>query len=202
VKSVPGRGHIDADTTAHHERRQRRKFISGYARQRTERSLGDRHNSSVETQADKSSPLPLSPRTTMLLRTAGFAALMAWMPLLIGASRDTLPGSSVESAKPATAIDAGTPPPKGLARRKLRCGECGLIESIRETEGQGEAIPLVGAVRPVAENRNRAPARSASREITIRLEDGSSRVIVDANPGSLRLGERVKVIDGLAGPGA
>lgn len=136
----------------------------------------------------------------MLLSTAGFAALMAWMPAPTGVSRDTLPASSVELEEPGAAIDAATLPVKELARRKVRCGECGLIESIRETEGHGEAIPLIAAGRPVAENRNRTPARSASREITVRLEDGSSRVIVDANPGSLRLGERVKVIDGLDEP--
>jgi outer membrane lipoprotein SlyB len=40
------------------------------------------------------------------------------------------------------------------------------------------------------------PARSASHyEITIRLRDGSKRVIVDANPAVWRVGERVSVID-------
>jgi outer membrane lipoprotein SlyB len=125
---------------------------------------------------------------------------MAWMPFLIGASRDTLPVSSVKSAKPVTSIDAAKLPVKGPARRKVRCGECGWIESIRETRGHGEAVPLIVAGKPVAENQNRTPARSASREITVRLEDGSSRVIVDPNPGRLRLGERVKVIDGLGEP--
>jgi outer membrane lipoprotein SlyB len=45
-------------------------------------------------------------------------------------------------------------------------------------------------------------ARSANYEITVRLQDGSSRVMIDTNPGRWRLGERVKIIDGLAGPGA
>jgi outer membrane lipoprotein SlyB len=61
----------------------------------------------------------------------------------------------------------------------MKCTECGSIESIRETENESEAS-----------------------EITIRLQDGSSRVMIDANPGGLRPGQRVKVIDGLAGPGA
>jgi len=167
-------------------------------------ALGDRHNSSVQTQSDKS-PSPLLwiiTTTVMLSSTAGFAALMAWMPFVIGASLDTLPVSSVESAKPVTAIDAAALPVKRLARPKLRCGECGWIESIRETQGHGEAIPLIAAGMRVAESRNRTPVRSAGREITVRLQDGSSRVIVDTNPGRLRLGERVKVIDGFAGPGA
>jgi len=66
----------------------------------------------------------------------------------------------------------------------LKCRECGLIESIRETARQGEAI-LLG---------------SAAREITVRLDDGSNRVIVDMNPARWRLGERVSVIDGLGEP--
>jgi hypothetical protein len=57
-------------------------------------------------------------------------------------------------------------PAKGLARHRSRCAECGWIESIRETE------------------------------ITVRLRDGTSRVIVDAHRGTSRLGERVMIIDG------
>ena len=49
---------------------------------------------------------------------------------------------------------------------------------------------------------NRAPAGSAGGEITIRLMDGSSRVIADPNPAQWRPGERVMVIDGAVGPGA
>jgi hypothetical protein len=133
----------------------------------------------------------------MLLSTGGFAALMVWMPASTGASRDILPVSSVESAKPVAAMDPATLPAEGTARRKKRCDECGLIESIRETEGHGGAIPRAAAGRPAAENQNRAPVRSASRTITVRLEDGSSRVIIDANPGRWRRGERVIIIGGL-----
>jgi len=61
---------------------------------------------------------------------------------------------------------AETSPANAPARRKFRCEECGWIESIRETE------------------------------ITVRLRDGSSRVIVDAHRGRSRLGERVMIIDG------
>jgi hypothetical protein len=123
--------------------------------------------------ADKPALLPwIMATATTLGSTAGFAALMAWMPLLLGASRDTLPVSQIEDAKPDATIDAGTQPLKEVASRKMKCAECGSIESIRDTE------------------------------FTVRLQDGSSRVMIDANPGKLRLGERVKVIDGLAGPGA
>jgi len=152
----------------------------------------------VQARADKFPSLPLwgIGMAVMLLSSGGFGALMVWMPPA-GASRDILPVSSVDSAEPLAAMDPATLPVKGTARRKKRCDECGLIESIRETEGHGDTLPLAAAGGPAAENQNRTPVRSASREITVRLEDGSSRVIIDANPGRWRRGERVIIIDGL-----
>ena len=156
----------------------------------------------MQLRADKFPSLPLwgVGMAVMLLSTGGVAALMAWTPARTGASRDVLPVSSVESAKPVAAMDPATLPVEGTARRKKRCDECGFIESILETEGHGEAIPLTTAGRPAAEDRSRTPVRSASRKITVRLEDGSSRVIIDANPGRWRRGERVIVIVGLDEP--
>ena len=158
-----------------------RCLIPPYARQRTEKALGDAHNPFVRIRAGKSSPLlpRIIASTTTLAGTAGFVALVAWMPLLLGASRATLPVPQIEDAKSGTTIDAGTQPLKGLARRNVKCEECGLIESIRETEKDSE-----------------------TSEITVRLQDGSSRVMIDANPGTFRPGQRVKIIDGLTGPGA
>jgi hypothetical protein len=156
----------------------------------------------VQTQADKS-PSPLlwiMTTTVILLSTAGFAALMAWMPAPTGASRDILPVSSSEREKPGAAMDEATLPVKRTATRKLKCRECGLIESIRETARQGEAILLTAADGPAGESRNGTAAGSAAREITVRLDDGSNRVIVDMNPARWRLGERVSVIDGLGEP--
>jgi hypothetical protein len=155
-------------------------------------------------QTDRSpSLLPwITTTARTLASTAGFAVLMASMPLLLGASRDTLPVSQIEDAEPDATIDAEAQPLQGLARRNVKCPECGLIEAIRETETDSGIAAFVSAGGPTAENQDRAPARSAGREITVRLQDGSSRVMIDTNPGRFRLGERVKVIDGLAGPGA
>jgi len=153
----------------------------------------------MQVRADKFPSLPLwgVGMAVMLLSSGGFAAMMVWMPASTGVSRDILPVSSAESAKPVAAMDPAELQVKGTPRRKKRCDECGFIESIRETEGHGEAIPLTKAGPPAAENQNRALVRSASRKITVRLEDGSSRVIIDANPGRWRRGERVIIIGGL-----
>lgn len=169
-----------AHTTAHH------RAAAPWCLSRLTRASAPRRPSSaaiipfVQIQADKApSLLPwITTTATTLASTAGFAVLMAWMPLLLGASPEALPTSRIEDATPDGTIDAGTEPLKGLARRNVKCAECGLIESIREMDGH------------------------TGREITVRLQDGSSRVMIDANPGKLRLGERVKIIDGLAGSGA
>jgi hypothetical protein len=139
-------------------------------------------------------PRPILAAVVMLLSAGAFAALIAWLPVSIGASRDTLPVSSAGRAGPDAAIDARTLPLEAKAPRKARCGECGRIESIRKIEDHGGATPKAGA--------RGVPARSVNHEITVRLQDGSSRVMIDTNPGRWRLGERVKLIDGFAGPGA
>jgi hypothetical protein len=119
---------------------------------------------------------------TMLSGAAGFAALMAGMPAVIAAFGVARPIPAVEPANTIAAIDAAPLTDERRARRRPRCVECGWIESVREADAPG--------------------AGSAGREITVRLENGSSRVIVDDNPAAWRPGERVTIIDGLVGPGA
>lgn len=106
------------------------------------------------------------------------------------------------------------------------CAECGVIESVREidTKGEGSGIgavggavvggvlghqvgsgrgqdvaTVVGAVGgAVAGNEIEKRVKSGkSYEITVRFEDGSSRVINEANAPSWRAGDRVKVINGV-----
>jgi hypothetical protein len=60
-----------------------------------------------------------------------------------------------------------------------RCPECGTIVSVREIESRDAASP-------------------ASYEFVVRMADGSTRVIGDANPRNWREGERLMVIDGSA----
>jgi hypothetical protein len=67
--------------------------------------------------------------------------------------------------------------PAGEARAGPRCPECGMIVSVREIEGRDDESP-------------------GSREFVVRLADGSTRVIGDANPGAWRTGERLIIIDG------
>jgi outer membrane lipoprotein SlyB len=109
---------------------------------------------------------------------------------------------------------------------QARCAECGVIESVREiaTKGTGSGIgavggavvggvlghqvgggrgqdiaTVVGAVGgAVAGNEIEKRVKAEkSFDITVRFEDGSSRVINQASAPSWRIGDRVKVINGV-----
>ena len=115
---------------------------------------------------------------------------------------------------------------RAQAQAKAHCAECGVIESVREitTKGEGSGVgavggavvggvlghqvgdgsgqkiaTVVGAVGgAVAGNEIEKRVKSTkSYEITVRLEDGSSRVIHEANAPTWRAGDRVKVINGV-----
>ncbi len=106
------------------------------------------------------------------------------------------------------------------------CAECGVIESVREVDatGQGsglgavggavvggllgnqvgagrgkDVMTVVGAVGgAVAGNEVEKRVKTTkSYSITVRFDDGSSRVISEANAPTWRAGDKVKVINGV-----
>jgi outer membrane lipoprotein SlyB len=112
------------------------------------------------------------------------------------------------------------------AQAAARCAECGVIESVREIVAKGEGSGLgavggaavggllgnqigdgsgrriatvVGAVGgAVAGHQIEKHVKSGtSYEITVRLEDGSSRVISQASAPTWRSGDRVKIVNGV-----
>jgi outer membrane lipoprotein SlyB len=105
------------------------------------------------------------------------------------------------------------------------CAECGVVESVREVEAKGlgsglgavgggvlggllgnqvgggrgkGAMTVVGVVGgAVAGNEVEKRVKTTrSYEVTVRLNDGSSRVISEAGLPAWRPGDRVRVIDG------
>ena len=64
----------------------------------------------------------------------------------------------------------------GHAQVKARCDECGIVESMRQFAPE-ENSPAI-------------------YEITVRMRDGSTRVLSDTNPANWRPGERIVVIGG------
>ena len=71
-------------------------------------------------------------------------------------------------------------PASGEARARPRCPECGVVMSMREIEGHDKA--------------------GHRYEFIVRMADGSSRVIADANAASWRIGEGVIVLGGVKPP--
>jgi hypothetical protein len=98
-------------------------------------------------------------------------------------------------AKPRAAASA--PEIAGPVAGAHRCAECGVIESTREIEASDAKTGIGGsgwiAVCPRGET-GRKPLRS--HEITVRLRDGSVRMITDAKPARWRHGEQVTIIAG------
>jgi len=124
----------------------------------------------------------------ILLSNAGFARIADWGPISTEASGDSLAPDEFPAAQTTSE-----------ARVSTRCAECGMFVSMREVESEGTGP---GAARGgTAGNRDEIRVKTArSYEITIRMADGSSRVIGAANPANWRAGDRLIVIAGANPP--
>lgn len=77
------------------------------------------------------------------------------------------------------------------------CVGCGVIASTREIEDSNEITTANDPGRGAAGKRGVIAAKPLRNyEIVIRLRDGSTRVVRDANPAKWKRGERVTVIAG------
>ncbi len=147
----------------------------------------------------------------------GIAAFMGWIP-----TSTVTPGNDAaldkSRASPVRAYTRASDAP----RSAVKCAECGVVQSVREieTKGEGSGIgavvggvlgnqvgggdgkdiaTVVGAVGgAVAGNEIEKRVKSTkSYEITVRFEDGSIRVIGEANAPAWRVGDKVKVVNGV-----
>jgi outer membrane lipoprotein SlyB len=180
----------------------------------------------METQARKSlHPLVWVAGIALIVFCGvGVAAFMGWVttsaakpaePSIVGTLDKVDKPRSVEKARPA----ARTP----LA---AVCAECGVVQSVQEIDAKGEGsgvgaaggavvggilghqvgggdgkkiMTVVGAVGgAVAGNEIEKRVKTTkSYEITVRFDDGSSRVFTEANVPSWRNGDKVKVVNGV-----
>jgi outer membrane lipoprotein SlyB len=146
-------------------------------------------------------PLPLFAGVAVfLLCCVGIAAYVGWIPLSGGLGVSVVP-SKIDQA---------------LA--SVRCGRCGVIEAVSEktlnlsSRGSVTGIALgqqlVGFSRDLTNvigllliaMDSRAAANVTSpvtvQEITVRFDDGSSRVLTEVSSHTRQPGERVKVVNG------
>jgi len=130
------------------------------------------------------------------------------------------------NAQPAVPAKVKAPPAQVASSAPVtKCNDCGVIESVREIAAKGEGSGLgaaggavvggllghqvgggsgkqiatvVGAVGgAVAGNEVEKRVKATkSYDITVRLDDGSTRVVNELNAPSWRSGDRVRVVDG------
>jgi hypothetical protein len=135
-------------------------------------------------QVDRSPhwPIWIANVATTLLSAAGIAAYMAWLPTAIGNPADgaTLTERSPMSAQPAAAGgDIASASVSSHTPTRTTCAGCGVVELVREIDTRGD----------------HAVESTRSYELTIRFQDGSTRVFNEATPRTWRPGARVMVID-------
>jgi len=175
----------------------------------------------------------------ILFSAVGIGAVLGWIPASMGSPGDkTAPGvtSSASLAQPkahsAPTRPTGAPAlvannaPVNSDNAYSRCLECGVIESVRETDtkGQGsglgavggavvgglvgnqvgggrgkDVMTVVGAVGgALAGNEVEKRVKSTkSYLITVRLNDGSTRTVNEATATTWRAGDRVRMVDGV-----
>ena len=121
-------------------------------------------------------PLLIAGISAILFSTVAMAIvpIMGWLQ----GSLEGFNGSSTQAQMRAAsaAILPVAPSPAGKVRVRARCDECGVIESTRRVDTVGNSPAIY--------------------EITVRLGNGSKRVLSDASPANWRPGERTILIDG------
>jgi outer membrane lipoprotein SlyB len=178
-------------------------------------------------------PMILSACVAVLFFSAiGIAAIMGWIPGSFARNADTSEVAS--AAAPATQKDAQglrpasesqSAPARTASAVKAICSSCGVIESTRmiETNGQAsgigavggavvggllgnqvgggngkKAMTVVGAVGgALAGNHIEKRVNTTTTfEVLVRMNNGSSRTIYESVQPVWRKGDRVKIVDG------
>ena len=104
-------------------------------------------------------------------------------------------GSVFAAAPPAAS--AALPVIAAPVGHTYRCPDCGVIESAREIGAPDEETAVKSPGRIASGNRGGIAARPfRNYEITIRMRDGSMRVIEDHKSARWRQGEPVTIIAG------
>jgi Na+-transporting methylmalonyl-CoA/oxaloacetate decarboxylase gamma subunit len=121
----------------------------------------------------------------VLLSLGALAAMIAGMPSV----------AAVSSA-PTVASAVSTDEPKPRVRD--RCDQCAVVTAVRDIEPLEHGIHSGAGRRTTTDVGNVMTGESARRyEVTLRMRDGSIRVIVQAGPANWRVNERLILIGGV-----
>lgn len=144
----------------------------------------------MNTQANKLLHPPLSIK--------GMAVLLV-CALAIGTLAISAQGFTRNRAplEPPAAVQAPATQPPATEAGPHKCAECGVVVSTRNIESADERVRAKAPGRVAAGSRALTERKAVRNyEITIRLQDGSTHVITDANAANWRHGERVIIIAG------
>jgi outer membrane lipoprotein SlyB len=157
----------------------------------------------------------------ILFSVVGISAVMGWVPTSFGNT-----GAGVVPDKRSSNAAKPSSPPKVAQNSvaKVKCADCGVVQSVRQVEQAGEGsglgaaggavvggllghqvgggsgkqiMTVVGAVGgAVAGNEVEKRVKStAGYETTVRFDDGTTRVFASSTSG-WRPGDKVKVVNG------
>lgn len=177
----------------------------------------------METQAKKSlHPLMwIAGIALIVFCGAGVAAFMGWITSSAGKPGEPSLAGKLDKPRSVEKARAAAKTPVAAS-----CAECGVVQSVREieTKGEGSGIgaaggavvggvlgnqvghgdgrkvaTVVGAVggAVVGHEIEKRVKSTKSYEITVRFEDGSSRVITEPDATAWRAGDKVKVVNGV-----
>jgi len=146
----------------------------------------------MNTQANKPLHLPLLVGGIAAILVSGIAIAS----LAISGQGFNGISAPAEPAVAAPAVEA--PAVAASSARYSRCAECGVIVSTREVEVSADKHGVDASGRIALCTRSEIGRNSVRKhEITVRLKDGSMRVITDAKPAKWIHGEAVTIIAGL-----
>lgn len=141
----------------------------------------------MNTQMNKLPRLPLL--------AAGFAAILV-SGIALGSL--AISGQGFDGRIAPAAPAAAAPAVAAAGARSNRCAECGVIHSTRVVEESADRHGANASGRmAVCSKGGNGRNAALKHEITVRLQDGSMRVITDAKPAKWSRGEAVTIIAGL-----
>jgi len=143
----------------------------------------------MNTLAHEPSPLSLlAGRIAAFL--AGGIAIVALALSAQGFDSGVVPAEVPEAAS--------TPATEAPATGARRCVECGVIESVQEIKATSELTAVKSPGRTTVGGRGEIEAKPPGNyNITVRMQDGSMRVIQDAKAAPWKHGDAVTIIAGV-----
>lgn len=172
---------------------------------------------------------PAKPRRLHPLLTAAAVSLTVFSLLGIGAITGIIPTASSQQGERAEAAakaeEGGKPAPGKAASAKSTCANCGVVETVRTVQLEGNAsgigavaggvtgalvgnqfgrgggntaMTLIGAAGGAYAGNSieKNMNRQTAYRITVRMDDGAFRTISQSHVPSVAAGDKVKVVNG------